>query len=287
MRDTKMQPEAPWDLIIEPSHNLFELRLKELYQYRELIGLLIRRDFVATYKQTIMGPLWFFIQPIMTSVMFMFVFGNIAKLGTDGIPQPMFYYSGTILWTYFAHGLTQNANTFNANGQLFGKIYFPRMAVPISYWAMEVITLLIQFSLLLVFYFYYLATGFSFHTNWWILVVPLLILQLGALGVGLGIIISSWTTKYRDLKQLLTFGMQFWMYCTPIVYPMSKVPQKWLWVYEINPVAPIIEMFRYSFLGSGSLPLGSWLISLAVSSIILFLGIVIFNRNERTFIDFL
>ena len=285
MSDVNRQTEEAWDLIIEPKRSLFDLRLKELYGYRDLIGLLIRRDFVAAYKQTVIGPFWFLVQPLMMTLVYMFVFGNIAKLGTDGIPQPLFYFSGTILWNFFAHSLTQSANTFNANAQLFGKIYFPRLAVPISYAATGLITVGVQFVVLLLFYFYYLFTGYAFHPNWWLLAVPLLIFQLGALGVGLGIIISSLTTKYRDLKQFLTFGLQLWMYATPIIYPMSKVPQKWLWVYQINPIAPVIEMFRYAFLGGDNFPLGSWLISLGFSAAVLFLGVAFFNKNERTFID--
>jgi len=285
VNELKNKPDESWDLIIEPNRRLFDLRLRELYQYRDLIGLLVRRDFVAAYNQTVLGPFWFLIQPLMMTLMFMFVFGNIAKLGTDGIPKPLFYFSGTILWSYFSHCLTKCSNTFNSNAQLFGKIYFPRMAVPISYAVTEFITESIQFTLLLVFYFYYLLTGHSFNTNWWLLAVPLLVIQLGALGVGLGIIISSLTTKYRDLKQLLAFGMQLWMYATPIVYPLSTVPEKWLWVYKVNPVSPVIEMFRYALLGSGNFPLESWLVSVGISVAVLLLGIIIFNRNERTFID--
>lgn len=286
MNNTTMPvEEEKWDLIIEPQRGLLDFRLRELYQYRDLLGLLIRRDFVALYKQTIMGPLWFMIQPIMMTLVYMFVFGNIAQLGTDGIPQPLFYFSGTILWTYFSHCLTKCANTFNSNAQLFGKIYFPRLAVPISYAVTETITVLIQFALLLVFYFYYMSVGHSFNPNAWLLLVPVLIVQLGALAIGIGIIISSLTTKYRDLKQLLAFGMQLWMYATPIIYPMSRVPEQWMWVYQINPVAPVIEMFRFAFLGSGNFPLFNWGVSLVLTLLIFLLGVIVFNRNERTFID--
>lgn len=285
MSETYKDPEGSWDLIIEPPSKWFDFRFHELVEYKDLLLLLIRRDFVAAYKQTILGPLWYFIQPIMKTMVYMFVFGNIANLGTDGIPQPLFYFSGTILWSYFSQTLRNSANTFNTSAPLFRKIYFPRMVVPISYVAKGLITVLIQSILLLTFYFYYKMTGSVFETSAWVLVLPILLFQLGALGIGLGVIVSSWTTKYRDLKQLLSFGMQLWMYCTPIVYPLSNIPEKWMWVYYVNPVAPIIEMFRYSLLGSGHLPLKSWLISLPVSIVVLLLGIAIFNRNERTFID--
>lgn len=285
MSESASTTNKDWDLIIEPPDKLLDFRFKELYEYRDLLVLLIRRDLVAAYKQTVVGPLWFFIQPVMTTLVYIFVFGNIAKLGTDGMPQLLFYFSGTILWTYFSHGLMKCANTFNANAQLFKKIYFPRLVVPASYVAVGTITVLIQFIMLACFYFYYMSIGIDLHPNPWLLAIPLFLAQLGALGVGLGVIVSSITTKYRDLKQLLSFGMQLWMYCSAIVYPLSTVPEKWKWVFVVNPIAPIVAMFRYALFGQGELPLQAWLLSLVVSVAALFLGIVIFNRNERTFID--
>jgi lipopolysaccharide transport system permease protein len=283
--ETYKQSEGSWDLIIEPPDKLLDFRFHELYHYRDLLILLIRRDFVAAYKQTVVGPMWFVIQPIMTTLVYILVFGNIAKLGTDGMPQTLFYFSGTILWTYFAHCLTKCANTFNTNAQLFRKIYFPRMAVPISYVAMELLSVSIQFVMLVGFYVYFLVSGVELRPNLWLLAIPLFLLQLGALGVGFGVIISSMTTKYRDLKQLLSFGMQLWMYCSAIVYPLSKVPEKWMWAFTLNPVVPIVAMFRYALFGDGTCPVQAWLISLGLSIVALLLGIVIFNRNERTFID--
>ncbi len=285
MSETKNKASDSWDLIIEPPGKLLDFRFRELYHYRDLLGLLIRRDFVSVYKQTLVGPMWFFIQPVLTTLVYMLVFGSIAKLGTDGMPRLLFYFSGTILWTYFSHCLMKCANTFNSNAQLFRKIYFPRMAVPISYVAMETIAVTIQFLMLIGFYFYYIATGFDFRPNLWLLAIPVFLLQLGALGVGFGVIISSITTKYRDLKQLLSFGMQLWMYCSAIIYPLSKVPEEHQWIITANPIMPIVAMFRYALLGTGQLPLGPWLVSLVLSVVMLFLGIVIFNRNERTFID--
>ncbi len=285
MSNAQKKMDESWDLVIEPPNRLLDFRFQELYHYRDLLLLLVRRDFVSAYKQTVVGPLWFFIQPIMTTLVYILVFGNIAKLGTDGMPQTLFYFSGTILWTYFAHCLTKCANTFNSNAQLFKKIYFPRMAVPISYVVMELLTVSIQFLMLIGFYIYFLTGGVELHPNLWLLAIPLFLLQLGALGVGFGVIISSMTTKYRDLKQLLSFGMQLWMYCSAIVYPLSKVPEKWMGVFTLNPVVPIIAMFRFALFGDGICPVQSWLISLGVSIVMLLLGIVIFNHNERNFID--
>ncbi len=278
--------DGSWDLIIEPPNTLFDFRFKELVQYRDLLGLLIRRDFVAAYKQTVVGPLWFFIQPILTTLVYAFVFGNVAKLGTDGVPNLLFYFSGTIVWGYFSHCLMKCSNTFNSNAQLFKKIYFPRMAVPISYVAMELLTVLIQFSMLVFFFFYYMWKGAVLNSSPWLLATPVFLFQLGALGVGFGVIISSMTTKYRDLKQLLSFGMQLWMHCSAVIIPLSQfVDRGFGWVLYLNPVMPVVAMFRYAITGEGPQPIGAWLVSLVVSIVMLFLGIAVFNRNERTFID--
>jgi len=284
--ETYKDPSGSWDLIIEPPSKWFDFRFHELVEYRDLLALLIRRDFVAAYKQTVVGPFWFLIQPILTTLVFTFVFGNVAKLGTDGMPQFLFYFSGTMLWGYFSHCLTKCANTFNANALLFKKIYFPRMAVPISYVAMETLAVAIQFLMLIFFFFYYMASGIELRPNLWLLAIPVFLFQLGALGVGFGVIISSMTTKYRDLKQLLSFGMQLWMYCSAIIIPFSTfIDGGFGWVVYINPVMPVVAMFRYAILSGGPCPIGAWLVSLILSVILLFLGIVIFNRNERTFID--
>jgi lipopolysaccharide transport system permease protein len=277
--------EEDWTLIIQPKEKLFHLNLSELKHYRDLIGLLVRRDFVSVYKQTILGPLWFIIQPLITTVMYMFVFGNIAKISTDNIPQPLFYFSGTMLWTFFSNNLTKTADTFISNANLFGKIYFPRFTVPIAYTITNSFTLGIQAAVLVVFYLYYVFSGISITPNLWLCVLPILVIQLAMLGVGLGIMISALTTKYRDLKNLVGFGMQLWMYATPIVYPLSQVPERWRWVYIVNPVSPIIETFRFALLGKGNPHFSRWMLSLVFSVLIFVCGIIVFNRNERTFID--
>ena len=284
MSDMKTSEES-WDLVIEAKKKIFDLNLKELFNYRDLVGLLVRRDLASVYKQTILGWAWFIIQPLFTTFMYMFVFGGIAKIGTDDIPQPIFYFCGTALWSYFSQSLTKSADTFVANAGLFGKIYFPRFTVPIAYTLTNALSMAVQFGALLVLYVYYLATGYVFQPSLWLFVIPLLIIQLGMLGTGIGITVSSLTTKYRDLKQLLGFGMTLWMYATPIVYPLSKVPEKWRWVFAINPVSPVIETFRYALLGKGTLDIGAWSVSLVVTVLFFVFGVVVFNHSERTFID--
>jgi lipopolysaccharide transport system permease protein len=277
--------EGNWDLILKPKTHLLDLNVRELVRYRDLVGLLVKRDLASVYKQTVLGWLWFIIQPIMTTVMYMFVFGNIAKIGTDGIPQPLFYYSGTVLWTFFANNLTKSSETFAANSGLFGKIYFPRFTVPISYVLTNAFSMAIQLGMLVAFCIYYLVTGYVFIPSFWLLLLPVLLLQMGLLGTGIGITISALTTKYRDLKHLVSFGMQLWMYATPVVYPVSQVPAKWRWAYSINPVAPIVETFRYALLGKGTLDIVAWGASVVFTLVIFFVGVVVFNYNERTFID--
>ena len=253
--------------------------------YRDLIGLLVRRNLASVYKQTILGWLWFIIQPLFTTAIYIIVFGSIAKIGTDDIPQPLFYFSGTMLWTFFSVNLTQSSETFAANSGLFGKIYFPRFTMPISYVITNAVSMGVQFAFLLAFYAFYLLRGYAFSPSLWLIAVPLLILQLGMMGTGIGLTISALTTKYRDLKQLLNFGMTLWMYATPIVYPLSKVPEHWRWAYTVNPVSPVIEAFRFALLGKGSVDLSAIAVSIGATLLLLFLGIVIFNYSERTFID--
>ena len=284
MGDMKTQAEH-WDLVIDSRKRIFKFDLKELFHYRDLVGLLVRRDLASVYKQTVLGWLWFIIQPLFSTIMYMFVFGGIAKIGTDDIPQPLFYFCGTALWSYFSQSLLKSADTFVANAAIFGKIYFPRFTVPIAYTLTNALSMGVQFGALLILYAYYLATGYVFHPTLWLLVIPVLIVQLGMLGAGIGITVSSLTTKYRDLKQLLGFGMTLWMYVTPIVYPLSKVPEKWRWVFVINPASPVIETFRYALLGKGTLDVQAWGVSLLVTIGFFLVGIVIFKYSERTFID--
>jgi lipopolysaccharide transport system permease protein len=281
-----MEPEEEkWDLVINADKNLISFDIKEIFLYKDLIKLMIRRDFVSVYKQTIFGPLWFLFQPLMSTVMYMFVFGNIAQLGTDGIPQPLFYFSGTMLWSFFATTLQKSSDTFVNNAGLFGKVYFPRFTMPITYMVNALFTFGIQFGFMLIFYAYYLLTGYNFIPTLWILATPLYIIQLGMLGMGFGIMTSALTTKYRDLRNLVSFGLSIMMYATPVVYPISNVPEKWKLLFQFNPVTPVIEMFRYSFLGNGNHNIVMWLYSLAASFVVFWVGLVTFTHNEKTFID--
>lgn len=279
-----MDNEA-WDVVITPKKAWLGLNLKELRQYKDLITLMIRREFVSIYKQTIFGPLWFVFQPLMSTFLYMFVFGNIAQMGTDEIPQALFYFSGTMLWTFFATTLQKCSDTFVNNAGLFGKVYFPRLTMPIAYVANAFFTLLIQFAVMLVFYVYYLANGVQFSLSWWVLTTPIYILQLALLGTGFGIMISALTTKYHDLRNLVSFGLSLLMYATPVVYPISSIPAQWKALFQINPVAPVIEMFRYSLFGKGSCNVKMWAYSLVASVVVFLLGLMIFNHNEQTFID--
>lgn len=275
-----------WTTTIEPQGSLLDLRLSELWHYRDLVLLFVRRDFVAIYKQTILGPLWYLIQPLLTTLTFTFVFGRIASLPTDGLPEFLFYMSGTVVWTYFAACLTKTSETFVQNAHLFGKVYFPRMAVPVSILISNLITFLIQFALFLVFVVYFVARGTPIQTNWlWIFLSPLLILMMAGLGLGFGVIISSLTTKYRDLRFLITFGVQLLMYATPVIYPVSSIPERFQWIILANPMTPIMEAFRYAFLGAGAVDPGHLLYSFCFMLLVVLLGSVIFNRVEQTFMD--
>ena len=288
---TDSQKKSPlenetWDMVIQPQRSLFDLRLGELWRYRDLVTLFVRRDFVATYKQTILGPLWYLIQPLLTTITFTFIFGNIANLPTDGLPQFLFYMSGTVVWSYFAACITKTSETFVQNAHLFGKVYFPRMAVPVSILASNLITFLIQFAMLLVFVGFFAARGTSIQLNWlWIALSPVLVLMMAGLGLGFGIIISSLTTKYRDLRFLVQFGVQLLMYATPVIYPASSIPENYRWLIMANPMTSIVEAFRYAFLGVGTVNLAQLLYSFGFMVMVVFWGSVIFNRVEQTFLD--
>lgn len=274
-----------WDLVIRAKSGWFDLHLKELWRYRDLVMLFVRRDFVSTYKQTILGPLWFIIQPLLTTLTFTLLFGNIAKLSTDGLPKILFYLSGITAWNYFSDCLMKTSETFNANSNLFGKVYFPRLAVPISIVLSNLIKFGIQLGLFLCFYVYFLAAGAAIHPNKALLLMPALILLMAALGLGSGIIVSSLTTRYRDLRFLVQFGTQLLMYGTPVIFPLSRLPQQYRWIMLANPMTPVIETFRYAFLGTGSF---SWTllgVSAAVTFAILALGVLLFNHVEKTFMD--
>ena len=285
MLNTKNIPLVEENWSIEPQRNLFDLRLGELWRYRDLVLLFVRRDFVAVYKQTILGPLWYLVQPLLTTLTFTFIFGSVAKLPTDGLPQFLFYMSGTVIWTYFASCLTKTSETFVSNANLFGKVYFPRLAVPVSILISNLITFTIQFVFFLAFMLFFALNGSLIHPNLWMLLTPLLILMMAGLGLGFGILISSLTTKYRDLRFLVTFGVQLLMYATPVIYPVSSIPQRFQWIILANPMTSIVEAFRYAFLGAGSVNRMQLLYSFGFMVVIVATSITIFNRVEQTFMD--
>jgi len=275
-----------WDMVIQPHRRLLDLRLGELWHYRDLVMLFVRRDFVSVYKQTILGPLWYLLQPLLTTITFTIIFGNIASLPTDGLPQFLFYMSGTVLWSYFSSCLTKTSETFVQNTHLFGKVYFPRLAVPVSVLISNLIMFVIQLAMFLGFVLFFALRDSSVHPNWeWILLSPILIMIMAGLALGFGIIISSLTTKYRDLRFLVQFGVQLLMYATPVIYPVSSIPDRFRWVIVANPMSPILEAFRYAFLGVGTVNNGQLLYSLIFMLISVFLGAIIFNRVEQTFMD--
>jgi lipopolysaccharide transport system permease protein len=277
--------KSDWDLVINTQHNLLNIPFSEIWRYRDLLLLMVRRDFVALYKQTILGPLWFLIQPILTTIVFTIIFGNIAKISTDGLPHVLFYMSGITCWNYFAECLTKTSETFTANASIFGKVYFPRIIMPLSIVVSGLLKFAIQFLLFGSFILWFYATGTSVHITPAIFLFPLLVLIMGMLSLGLGMIISSLTTKYRDLRFLLQFGIQLMMYATPIIYPVSSVPEKYHWLIFSNPMTAIVEAFRYGFLGSGALNITTLIFSGVVSIFILAIGTIIFNRVEKTFMD--
>jgi lipopolysaccharide transport system permease protein len=277
--------EPEWDLIIRPQRAWWDLRLGDLWRYRDLILLLVWRDFVAFYKQTILGPLWYLIQPILTTVVFTVIFSNVAKLSTDGLPPFLFYMAGNTIWGYFSSCLTSTSNTFTSNANIFGKVYFPRLSVPISIVISNLISFVIRFGTFVAFLFFFIIAGSSVHLNLWILALPILLSIMAGLGLGLGIIISSLTTKYRDLQQLIGFGVQLIMYGSPIIYPLSTVPNAWRWVLLANPVTPVIEIFRLGFLGTSSINPIDLLYSIGFTLITLLVGVLLFNRVENTFMD--
>ncbi len=277
-----------WDIEITNKSSLLSIDLKEVWRYRDLLRMYVKRDIITFYKQTILGPLWFLIQPLLTTIMFMFVFGGIAGISTDGIPQAVFYLGGLVCWNYFQDCLSKCSDTFNANQAIFGKVYFPRLVVPLSIVISNLIKMGIQFLLFIAVYIYFFASGVDFHINATILLVPLLIIMLGCLGLGFGMVISSMTTKYRDLRFLISFGVQLWMYITPVIYPLSVMKDtypKYIWVLVANPLTAIIETFKYAFTGVGVF---DWLYlgySFIFTVVVLLLGIIIFNKVQRNFMD--
>ncbi len=284
--DNSTKDTDTWDLVIEPRGKLLNLNLKEVWRYRDLLVLFVRRDFVASFKQTILGPLWHVIQPVLTTIMFLFVFGKVAKIPTDGIPGVLFYMSGISIWNYFSSCLLGTSGTFVANAGMFGKVYFPRLVIPLSVIASNIVKLGIQLALLVAVFVYYAFHGYVFHFTWALLLLPVLVLMMALLGLGLGIIFSSLTTKYRDFSVLLGFGMQLLMYASPIAYPLSYLQNKsYKWILDINPLTSIIEMYRYALFGEGVFSFASVMYSCIFILAVVLGGIVLFNKVERTFID--
>ena len=279
--------DQDWTLVIRPHERLLDLRLREIWQYRDLLMLFVRRDFVAFYKQTILGPIWYVLQPLMMTVVFTLIFSKIAKISTDSTPPILFYLAGITIWGYFSECLTKVSDTFFANQQIFGKVYFPRMIVPLSIVVSGLIKMTIQFSVFIVMVvFWFFVKGAAINITWYAALFPLLVLNLAMLSMGFGMIISAMTSKYRDLKFALTFGVQLWMYASPVVYPMSLIGGgKWRYLILLNPVSPIIECFRMGFLGDGTVHFWHLAYSMSFSWLLLYVAIIVFNRVERTFMD--
>jgi lipopolysaccharide transport system permease protein len=274
-----------WTIVIRNRSGWLDIDLKELWRYRDLILLFVRRDFVTLYKQTILGPAWFLVQPLFSTLVFTVVFGRIAKIPTDGLPQPLFYMSAIVAWNYFASCLTATSNTLIANAGIFGKVYFPRLTVPLSVVITNLLTFIIQFAVFLCLLLFFYLRGAAIKPNALIFFVPFLILQMGVLGLGFGVLVSSLTTKYRDFSFFVSFGVQLWMYATPIVYPLSQIPERWQWLYALNPMAAVIGAFRYAFLGAGSVRPLHLVTSLAVTVVVLIFSIMLFRRVEKKFMD--
>ncbi len=277
-----------WDMVIEPHNHLFDLKLKEVWHYRDLLLLLVRRDFVSFYKQTILGPLWFFIQPLFTTIIYTFIFGSLAGIKTDGIPPPLFYIAGITTWNYFSECLTKTSTVFRDNANVFGKVYFPRLIMPLSIVISSLIRFGVQMLLFFVMMGFYVFKGTALQVNVYVLMFPFLVIQMALLGLGAGMIISAMTTKYRDLVFLVTFGIQLLMYTTTVVYPLSEAIKKYPkyeWLFSLNPMTAVIETFRYGFLGKGTFSWVSLLSSTVITLIIAVVGTVVFNKVEKDFID--
>lgn len=271
--------------VVSAKRGLFNLNLKEIWKYRDLVILFVKRDLKNVYKQTVLGPLWIVINPFLSTFVFTVIFGIIANISTDGIPQFLFYMSGNILWSFFSSCFNRASSTFLSNARIFGKVYFPRFVMPLSGIIYNSITFLVQFVMFAILVAVYALTGANVHPNLIVLALPILLIHIAFLGTGTGLIISSLTTKYRDLNVLVSFGLTLWMYLTPVVYPVSQIPESFRFIMLLNPVAPIMETFRYAFLGSGSFEWFFLLISAAVTAVLLILGMIVFNQVEKNFID--
>lgn len=273
-----------WDSVIESKHSLFDINLKELWHYRDLLVLFVRRDFVTVYKQTILGPLWFFIQPLLTTITFTIIFGNVAQLSTDGAPKIIFYMAGITLWNYFSTCLTTVSGVFNANASIFGKVYFPRLIMPLTVVISNLMKFGVQFFLFLSFVVYFFLQG-KIQPNIWMLVTPLVVILMALISMGIGLILSSMTTKYKDLNQLISFGVQLLMYASPVIYPSSSVPSAYQWVVELNPLVSLFDFMRYAYLGAGTFEFSNFIYPSIFSIVILTIGVLIFNKTQKTFMD--
>ena len=276
-------------LVIEANTSLWKIDFRELWRYHDLIRMYVKRDIVTLYKQTILGPLWFVIQPLITTIMFMVVFGGIAGISTDGLPQPLFYMAGLLCWNYFADCLNKCSQTFTANQNVFGKVYFPRLVVPLSITISNMVKMGVQFGLFLLIYVFYICKGMEVHITSYIFFLPLLVLMLAGLGLGFGLLITSVTTKYRDLTFLVQFGVQLWMYATPVIYPLSNLSTgraaQYLWLMKLNPLTSILETFKLAFLGTGTFSWGYFSYSFVCTIMVMALGILVFNKVQRSFMD--
>ncbi|MBV2166123.1 MAG: ABC transporter permease [Kaistella sp.] len=278
------EPKQQWTETIEADHSLFDLKLGEVWRYKDLVYMFVKRDFVSSFKQTILGPVWFFINPILTTIVFVVVFGKIAGLSTDGLPQILFYLSGVTLWNYFSTSLTGASSVFTTNASIFGKVYFPRLVMPITIVISNLMRFGVQFILFLMVWIYYLVKG-DITPNVWLLATPLLIILMAAFAMGAGMIISSLTTKYRDLQMLLGFGVSLFMYATPVIYPLSSLSGIWKKIAFYNPLTGIFECFKYGWLGSGDFSPEMLLISSLIIFVMLAVGTVVFNKVEKSFMD--
>jgi lipopolysaccharide transport system permease protein len=274
-----------WDLVIGSKSSLLDLKFQEVWHYRDLLMMFVKRDFVSFYKQTVLGPLWFFIQPIFTTIIFTFVFGNLAGLSTDGLPQPLFYLAGITAWNYFSECITKTSTVFKDNANIFGKVYFPRLILPLSIVISSLVRFGVQMLLFVFMMVYFALIGGTFHITSSIFLFPLLVLLMALLGLGIGLIITAMTTKYRDLSFLVTFAVQLLMYMTTVIYPLSAAPAKYRYLIELNPMTTVIEAMRFAFLGNGSFDVAHLAYSAAVTLVILFTGIIVFNRTEKSFVD--
>ena len=277
--------EEQWTEIIQPRTKLLDLKLNELWRYRDLVMMFVRRDFVANYKQTILGPLWFFIQPLLTTLTYVFIFGRVAGLSTDGLPMLVFYLSGVTIWNYFSETLSKTATVFKDNAQIFGKVYFPRLTMPFSIVISNLVRFGVQFLLFVLIWGWYLYKTDTLTPNVYILLTPILLLLMGLLALGMGMIISALTSKYKDLIFLLTFGIQLLMFATPVIYPLSSLPEAYKWYILANPISSIVETFRYAFLGTGSFQWTYFAYSACSTIVILIFGAIVFNRVEKSFTD--